>query len=293
MNEFLDFRGEVSLYENGNLKWTRSNKITYQGRAALLKCLSHSLLINNMRGVNTYTNRIDVNSFLCGVAFGNGGCMDGSVLNRNTSYHDTGLYSPVPIRQLQAEQLTEYKEPATIETFDKYIAFIDDMPAYIGNGESQDINLISRRSPGNYLYFKKFHEVSAINSMKLSDDTQKYDFTSSFVSFSIKIDQEDFKFSSSKNISSISELGLYIGSLQYDIDQIAVEHPEDKENYDPRCYCQDGEDMIYHISKYEDKKYNCSHFVKGSLPIMFSHITFPAEDILEPKDLTFKYTIFV
>lgn len=298
MNEFLDFQGEVSLYDgDGNLKWTKHNKITYQGRAALLKCLSHSLSINKTNG-NNFTNRIDVNSFLCGVAFGNGGNMEGSVLCNNTSFDDTGLFKPKPIRQLSTQELkasARMDSDPIVERYANYIAyhgendsdkcFLDNVKSIDGKGRTN-----AEFDDSGYLYFKKISEVSTVNSMMLTNSNAPgFNFKSSLVSFIIKINQEDFKFNSSiSNFNSISELGLYLGSLQYDTDAI-MGNP----TLDPRIYCQDGEDMIYRKQSIEAKYKNCSYFVKGSVPVMFSHITFPAEDIIEPKDLTFKYTIFV
>ena len=306
MNEFLDFKGEVSLYENGNLKWTKSNKITYQGRAALLKNLSHSLSINKTYG-NSFLNHIDANSYLCGIAFGNGGTMNGSVLNNNTSYNDHGLFNPIPIRQLSPEQMVR-ERPEYEEEFSNYIAYTDERDAseriacHIDNAEDSnlDINILNQ----NMLYFKKISSVTSVNSMSMHDDSNKYKFKTSFVTFSFKIDQADFKYFSSLPYTSISELGLYLGSLQYDVSKIhadmmakhgedPVKAAEEEALFDPRQYCQDGQDMVYKKPEYEAKLHNCSYFVKESLPVMFSHITFPAEDIIEPKDLTFKYTIFV
>jgi len=311
MNEFLDFQGEVSLYDgDGNLKWTKHNKITYQGRAALLKCLSHALSINKTNG-NNFTNRIDVNSFLCGVAFGNGGNMEGSVLCNNTSFDDTGLFAPVPIRKLSDTEVytTSISERDAIrERYADYIAYHKNSEAetcYIDNVKTTEASsrVNAEIDLHNYLYFKKISEVSTVNSMMLSNSNAPgFSFRSSLVSFIIKINQEDFKFNSSmENFNSISELGLYLGSLQYNTDKVIGHnsdtdediHLKDDPSLDPRTYCQDGEDMIYRKPEYEDKYHNCSYFVKGSIPVMFSHITFPAEDIIEPKDLTFKYTIFV
>jgi len=290
MNEFLDFKGEVSLYRDGVLKWTRSNKITYQGRAALLKGLSHSLSINKTRG-NNFTDSIDVNSYLCGVAFGSGGTMNGSVLNCNTSYHDVGLYKPVPIRQLNETQYRN-EDDTYKKDLNNYIAFADEnVKYYIDNSRQIDANIDIHK----YLYFKKISEITSVNSMTMKDSTNNFSFESSFITFSISIDQSDFKVPSA-NVTSISELGLYLGTLKYDVAQIERESeidPEIKEKFDPRLRCQDGNDMLYRQQQYEAKKHNCSYFISGSLPVMFSHITFPAEDILEPKDLTFKYSIFV
>ena len=293
MNEFLDFQGEVSLYDgDGNLKWTKHNKITYQGRAALLKCLSHSLSINKTSG-NNFTDRIDVNSFLCGVAFGRGGNMEGSVLCNNTSFDDVGLFDPVPIRQVGVEELFDGNQLA-LERYQNYIAYHSADACYIDNNKDssavgrEDINFDRKR----LLYFKKISEVSTVNTMMMENsNASKFKFKSSLVSFIIKIDQEDFKLNSAlfkTSFNSISELGLYLGSLQYDVEAIG-----DDESLDPRVCCQDGENMLYRNFSKEAKYKNCSYFVDGSIPVMFSHITFPAEDIIEPKDLTFKYTVFV
>ena len=77
----MEVHGELSLYDNGNLKWKRSNKITYAGRAYMLRNLCKSMVINYpyadspFNGVSS-SAVLDMNSHICCAAFGSGGKME-------------------------------------------------------------------------------------------------------------------------------------------------------------------------------------------------------------------------
>lgn len=316
MSDSLDFRGVVSLYENGHLKWTKENKITYLGRAYLLKMLANATSINNRALISAKAITHLTNSArICAVAFGNGGAMEGSVLNRVSQYSDTGLYNPVPVKRIN---ISEYSRSSLekIEELKDYIAYRansdDEFLSDYSICEDKTKGIIDIDTNGGKIYFKKIDEISLVNSNVIGNnafgdmtDPLKIRYTSSFVTFTIKIKPTDFTnrvISTEESFSSISEMGLFIGEIKQDRNAIWLkmndpEQAEDVWKLDPRIECQDR--GIYEINDgstedLEDKStYNCATFVNNSVPVMFSHLTFPAEDIVEGKDLSFKYSVFV
>lgn len=275
----MEVHGELSLYENGNLKWKRSNKITYAGRAYMLRNLCKSMVINYpyadypFDGVSS-SAVLDMNSHICCAAFGSGGNMEGSILPKPTRYADTRLYKAEPIVVGASSLTPDLNE----EVFSDYIMYAPADFNYRMDDDGTVLNASSIYNNSVDLFFKKFKETSHTGYETIATDGQE--FISSFVTFSIEIKGTEF----SKATNGISEMGLFLGSIKKRIG------PE--EELDPRSHCQ-SPGVYSHEHDFKDPKFRISQFVDGSAPVMFSHVSFPVEVINETSNLIFKYSLFV
>jgi hypothetical protein len=273
----MEVHGELSLYDNGNLKWKRSNKITYAGRAYMLRNLCKSMAINYPYADSPFNDVsssavLDMNSHICCAAFGSGGKMDGSILPKPTRYADTKLYKAEPI--VEAFSLFgDFNE----EVFSDYIMYAPSFD-YKMDEVGTVLNASSIYNNSVDLFFKKFKETSQTGYETIETDGQE--FISSFVTFSIEIKGTEF----SKATNGISEMGLFLGSIKKRSDLT--------EDLDPRSYCQ-SYGVYSHEYDFKDPTFHISQFVDGSAPVMFSHVSFPVEVIDETSNLIFKYSLFV
>lgn len=299
-SESLDFKGVVSLYKDGEHIWTLNNKITYSGRAYLLKIISKALHIGyDMSSIfHNLNGYLDNNAYLCCAAFGSGGNMSGSILPKPASYSDTMLYNALPIQKLNTGD--SGADPEFVKkAYENYI-MVDPAPEDMPSDQCYHISpgmTIYQTGDSIPLYFKRLKSTSDINytsihpSNQISNGVEMIDnleFISSFVTFEINITKSDFVDIGSRN-EGINELGLYLGSIARDRNYV-IDNP----TLDPLTHSQDLGIYAADLKDGEHiNEYGCRHFVDNSYPIMFSHLTFPTESLQEGANLVFKYSIFV
>jgi len=284
-SDAIDFKGVVTLIEDGKEKWQRPNKIGYLGRAYLLKMLTNSLVINGDFDTKSslLSGSLDRNAFICACAFGSGGNMEsGTILPVATKYTDTCLYNIEPF-------IAKPEANSDVSTFKKYVD-INNLISPSGSVWTSPVSMLldensSLIRPDDYLYFKRMTSVSDVFSSNISTDlsSESLVFNVSFITFEITISMADFMIKAAEGGTTvINEMGLYLGSLK----RVA-------NGLNPLVDSQDGSGSVYQDSHLFTNSYGCTEFVDKSQPIMFSHLTFPSESFKENRTLTFKYSIYV
>jgi hypothetical protein len=283
------FKGIVECYENDNPdpKWIRKNKITFAGRAALLKIITNSpkMIISSSNDFRSglAEGHIDRNSFLSVFAVGNGGHTSDTIIPNAPKFTDIMMNSIVPLTYRTRQWSTKDKYTFVYATEEQ-------MELAYNNTEtsSKVIDYYGNVYNPENVYFRRVEAVSNVNQTKLSislgDTTAKY--FSALSTLSLKISGEYLR--NEENYRKINEIGLFLAPIK--LSSLSNGSCQDGSDEANNKYVK-GSDATF-IST-EDP--NCSRFSDGSIPIMFSHLTFPMEEFIgsEEKVLTFKYTIYV
>jgi hypothetical protein len=299
----LDLHGRVRAYSGGKLLWDRPNKITTLGRKALLAAMARKSEIEYkpdeswFYGLNSdwkFHNK----SWISCYAFGNGGALteQNVVIPAASSMKDMNLFHIVPLRKrLESGYSSSYN-------LSNYVALPPNAELPIGDGGSQgnkytldrtpvlgpETEFISRPDPDNYVYFKILEsvdmgikEIHSTSSSTIDQNSSRigiHSFETAVARFRLTISAEDLtrvfpeiateadKARIARD-SKVNELSLYMA---------CIENPESEIQYGPKKFAR-SEDGIYY-----------------TLPIQFSHITFPTENFFGnlTKDLDLEYYVF-
>jgi len=288
---YLDLHGRVRAFQDGKLIWDRPNKITTLGRKALLAAMSRRGSIDQVNDPDWFfqtPNKWGVSheSWISCYAFGNGASMvkEDNIVQMATSLKDLNMFHMVPLRKTSEIYGPNYD-------LSNYVK----LPAssVLKHGSENDgghyilhkkpiSSSVSTVDPDKYIYFKKL-QVTDIRTETVStvnDDVESTAarigaaefFDTALVVFKLKITVEDLlrvipeseteAASYRREDCKINELGLYIANVV------------DSQGYEPSTFAE----------------------VNGlpSLPIQFSHISFPTENFFgnTTKDIDLEYYVF-
>ena len=293
----LDLHGRVRAFSDGKLLWDRPNKITTLGRKALLAAMAHKEEIEQTDSDNWFHGcgsnwKFHPKSWISCYAFGNGGAItnENVVVPAATSMADLNMYHIIPLRQKRKSGLYDRSYH-----LDEYI----DLPSELKPGRSSEgkdytfsnlTNSGSAFNPDNFVYFKRLTEcdtgIKEIHTTSASTiDTSAsrigvHSLETAVASFKLTISADDLRRTFPESAteddktdivsdSKVNELSLYIASVEEDSGR------ETDSAYAP-----------WKFTKLNDTTY--------TLPIQFSHITFPTENFFgnSTKDIDLEYYVF-
>jgi hypothetical protein len=289
---YLDLHGRVRAYQDGKLIWDRPNKITTLGRKALLAAMSHRGVIDQTDTPDWFYQtdskwRIADKAWISCYAFGNGASMvkQDNIVQMATSLKDLNMFHMVPLRKRTDDYGVTYDLSNYVElplSSELKHGHQDHSCDYILHKSPIDSS-VSDIDPDNYIYFKKLRVEDTRNETinTVNDDVEHSAarigaaefFDTALVVFKLKISAEDLfrviperaeeaaKYH--KEDCKVNELGLYIAEIT-----------EGNSGFAPSKFVtKDG---------------------KPTLPIQFSHISFPTENFFgnSSKDIDLEYYVF-
>ena len=297
----LDLHGRVRAFSDGKLLWDRPNKITTLGRKALLAAMARKDEIEQTDSDTWFHGcgsnwRFNPESWISCYAFGNGGALttENAVIPAATSMADLNMYHIVPLRLKgdynQQYDLSEYVDLPLTKRKDPDHG-LD--PGRSSEDKDYTLSRLTTTSvddldPNNCVYFKRLESVDMgvkeihTTSTSLIDASASrigvHSLETAVATFKLKISEKDLQRVFPEDAtdaqkeaivsnSKINELSLYIAAIE-------------------------KEENVY--APYKFKKITEGSTSWNTLPIQFSHITFPTENFFgnSTKDIDLEYYVF-
>jgi hypothetical protein len=299
----LDLHGRVRAFSDGKLLWDRPNKITTLGRKALLAMMACSSEIEQERDEDWWYGcgskwMFHPKSWISCFAFGNGGTLanPNTVIPAATSMKDLNLYHIVPLRRLDPEEnydmntsLSDYVRlpPSSVLKPGRYSERCDYTFSRITN-EYDSNPSISKLDPDKYVYFKKITNADLTSKTiytvangtidQSSSRLGAHEFETALCKFRITITAKDIQRLIPDNADETEKNGIIWDSKVNELSLFLANVSEDP--------------VPYHPSTFEPLRVGTEDM--PTLPIQFSHITFPTENFFgsSTKDLELEYYVY-